>query len=138
MEKIPALHQLHFNQTEREFLDHKFGTTERKSRIEKIKEFLLREESVTKLSLKEQKTQQEILNLKIKNQIALVRELKETPNDTANFIKNPESYQTPQLEEPKEKTGFDENGYCDVCKHKHALTEPRVCTDLSCNCGVTG
>jgi len=25
---------------------------------------------------------------------------------------------------------------CDYCKHFHASTEPKVCTELSCNCGL--
>lgn len=39
---------------------------------------------------------------------------------------------------PNEERGLDQFGGCFTCHHKHAKTEPRVCTGLSCNCGVRG
>lgn len=38
-------------------------------------------------------------------------------------------------EEPK---GLDPVNQCSDCNHIHTDTEPRVCTDLYCNCGVRG
>lgn len=40
---------------------------------------------------------------------------------------------------PETKTdGLDENNFCDTCNHTHADTEPKVCKDLYCNCGIRG
>ena len=48
----------------------------------------------------------------------------------------------PQLPlEPKEQSpvlGLDENNFCSFCKHNHAETKPKVCTNINCNCGVRG
>ncbi len=36
----------------------------------------------------------------------------------------------------QESQSFDPSGFCLVCTHRHTDTEPRICTDLHCNCGV--
>ena len=64
-----------------------------------------------------------------------------------NFTRTPENVskqfepygKTIIHERTEEKTdGLDENNFCDSCNHTHADTEPKVCTDLWCNCGIRG
>ena len=45
---------------------------------------------------------------------------------------------TDQIFQQKTEKGLDQFGTCSVCHHKHVKSEPRVCTELHCNCGVRG
>ncbi len=73
------------------------------------------------------------------------KKLKELGGDVSKleqFLKGRVELPSPvknDIQPKNEKTiGLDENDFCDFCKHKHANTEPKVCTNLYCNCGIRG
>lgn len=43
-----------------------------------------------------------------------------------------------ELEEPRIDFHKLEGILCTFCHHAHASTDPKVCTNLNCNCGVRG
>jgi hypothetical protein len=95
-----------------------------------------------------QKLLAQIENLKIgtlNETLDAWKKIKELGGDISkldSFIKGRQELPSPvktDLQPKDEKTiGLDGNNFCDFCKHKHADTEPKVCTDLYCYCGVRG
>lgn len=113
-ENQPKHHQINFNEEEREFLDKKFQTTNRKDRIQKIKEFILQNEQ-EELSLKDQKLKQEILKLKLQNQLTLKIELNKPLNEIKKIVQNPHLF---EVKEPEESHHTEKN--------RRDLTEPEI------------
>ena len=136
-EKIPALHQFNLNPDERNFLDTKFKTNNRYDRIQKIKEFLLKVETVITESERDKKVR---LENKL-TQIKIYKELKSlnfTHTQISNIINDNQEFKEQSLPfvESEPKKSLIHDSYCEDCKHYHARSEPHVCTLLSCNCEV--
>jgi len=92
-----------------------------------------------------------IIDLQVKIQKSLIHDLKISPSQTLQVIKNDlEINETdsqfaklePNLDAPTEPEtetdGINEMGYCSSCKHLHNDTAPRRCQKADCNCGVRG
>ena len=135
----PNLHQLYFNPEERNFLDAKFRTNNRHDRIQKIKEFLLREESISELSIDDKIKRQQLLKLQLGNW----KELKNhglIMEEAKAILLEQQSMKEPTLEDSNLKHDGGLNGYsiCSFCHHEHDGTSPRICKKIDCTCGVRG
>ncbi len=135
-----AIFRFRLNPEEREFLHSKFSTETRNDLQDKIKEFLLKPESVKNLTLAEQLKEQQLLSLKLKNQLLLVRDLKYPISKALEIMKDPDSFEAPKLENSSEPAlndnKFKINPHCDDCGHEHYQTGMFNCRE--CNCGVRG
>ena len=128
---VEALHQIYFSVDERLVLDQKFSTLTKSTRIKKIKEFLLSVESEIKTPVAEQIKEQQLLSLKLKNQIMLIHNLKFPISRTIEIIANPDLIDTKKDEATKKElaTGLLSNGYCASCSHNHFISHnPKVCS----------
>ena len=47
-------------------------------------------------------------------------------------IQEPSIYDSRDFAEPK----INGYGFCSICNHEHANTEPKICKSLNCNCEV--
>ena len=136
-EKFPYRHYIKFNPEERNFLDTKFKTNNRNDRIQKIKEFLLKVETVITESERDKKVR---LENKL-TQIKIYKELKSlnfTHTQISNIINDNQEFKEPSLPfvESEPKKSLIHDSYCEECKHYHARSEPHVCTLLNCSCEV--
>ena len=142
-DKLPQRHQVNLNAEERDLLDEKFGSNDKKSRTTAIKNFLLASltpgTETEEKPLKQQYLEQQVLHLKLKNQILLVHDLKFPIAKTIDVIAKPEIYDAPKLSdplnEPAKKTQLDKNNYCEDCKHTH-YGHGTLGNCSHCNCGV--
>ena len=138
---VEALHQIYFSVDERLVLDQKFSTLTKSTRIKKIKEYLLSVDSEIKTPVAEQIKEQQLLSLKLKNQIMLIHNLKFPISKTIEIIANPDLIDTKKDEATKKElaVGLLANGYCASCEHNHFVNHnPKVCENYNCNCGVRG
>ncbi len=140
VDKKPENHYFYFNSDERNFLDKKFNTIDRTSRIKKIKNFLLREESVDEISIDDKIKRQQLLKLQLQNW----KELKSNGlimEEAKAILLEKQEMKEPTLEDNsdlKHDGGLNGYSFCSFCHHEHAGTEPRVCKKVDCNCGVRG
>ena len=87
-------------------------------------------------NLKDQKTEQEILKLKINNQLQLLRELNKNPDEIAQIIKNPETFKVDEIQNPKKEkkqlTSKEwDNVYGAIIDGYHNPNSIKIC--LACN-----
>ena len=119
-----------------------------------IKNFLLSEKTDDKKEhLKYKIDRQKYLKLCLENWLAMkssghimeeakaiLTGEKEIEEPTIKKLKDFEGMSKIQKEQleitEKIESSFDENNYCDFCKHTHATTEPQVCTNIDCKCGI--
>ena len=122
----------YYNLEELKILVEKFGTTDK---IELKK--LMRQENLTKNS--EIKLDPDLEYKKLRNlkaQLEIWRMLKDygiSLEQTRKIIIGEQQLETPEI--PFLQKNSD-NGLCGLCNHEHTEVEPKVCKNVSCNCGM--
>lgn len=90
-------------------------------------------------SLKDEKLEQEVLKLKIDNQIKLIHDLKKSPDEVIAIIKNPQSFRVDEIPTPENHTKLSATQWdfvygtlIDGWNIPHRL---RTCTICDFDCG---
>lgn len=94
--------------------------------------------AIGKQTLKDQKTEQEVIGLKMKNRLTLIHDFKVSP-DIAVKITNGELKLESIFENEKKKSYLAWVGnklICDSCGHEHFSAGSRTCYRVECDCKI--
>lgn len=119
-----------------------FGTNNKTDLVKKIRDLSLNPKSnEDSKSIDYEIKKEKLQELKLKNRLTLIRELKISP-DIALKVSNGtiafEEIFRPKIEKEK-SAGLDDNGFCSECGHVHfSKAGNKNCTSALCLCGIRG
>ena len=76
-----------------------------------------------------------LINLKLNLEVwKMLKDAGYTLTEAQQVMTGDQMLEVPEL--PYMKKQFDTNNICSFCHHEHTTTEPRVCKEMNCTCGL--